>query len=198
MNTTRHILMLIVLGALISIAVFIACEETPIQSPLPTDQGCPLPLDSTISVPAPGMGGIVLTPGPELVFQIDLGNPHHKGLFWDRYRRLFRGANVKIVIEIDEAGDVIRYDPDLSDDDYQPAAFDSVWAAVKTWRYQGGCLQGKICFVFNPSSKRIMIDDSGLNPVPGYEDCRIKRKLLHGVYRKSSQHQFFPVPGRCR
>jgi hypothetical protein len=157
-----------------------------------------MPLDSTLTIPAPGMSGIVLTPGPELVFQINMRHRYHRGLFWDRYRRLFRGTNVKIVVEVDASGDVLRYDVEASDDDYQPAAFDMVWAAVKTWRYEGGCLYGTICFVFNPASKKIMIDDSGLIPVPGYEDCRIRRGLLHGVYRKSSQHQFFPVRGRCR
>ena len=58
----RRFLALVTLALGITMVITMACDESYHYVPLPSDQGCPLPLGSMLEVPAPGLNGIVLTP----------------------------------------------------------------------------------------------------------------------------------------
>lgn len=175
-----------VFGLVICLAT--GCEDEPAPTGVPTLQGCPRPVADTMSVPAPGLAGVVLSPGAELIFQID--GRRSRALIWDSLRTNFHDAYVDISVEIDLDGNVTQYE--ILDEEGQPGATDAIWAAVSTWRFQGGCYLGTLRYIFNVSSSEIIIYRSGLRRAPGYENCQINIGRLHNVRRYRASHKFWP------
>ncbi len=178
----------VVTAALLCVLLSGGCEQESVPTRAPTQQGCPRPVADTVSVPAPGLIGIVLSPGAELVFQID--GRRSRALIWDSLRTNFHDAYVDINVEIDQQGRVTQYD--VLDEEGQPGATEEIWKAVSTWRFQGGCYLGAIRYIFNVSSSEIIIYRSGLRRAPGYENCEINLGRLHDVKRYRASHKFWP------
>lgn len=164
------------------------CEDQSAPTGIPSEQGCPRPVADTVSVPAPGLAGIVLSPGAELVFQID--GRRSQSLIWDSLRTNFHDAYVDMRVTIDEEGRVIEYE--LIDEEGQPGATEEIWEAISTWRFSGGCYMGNLRYIFNVSSSEIIIYRAGLRRAPGYEHCEINIGRLHNVKRYRASHKFWP------
>lgn len=186
----RRRLTALTLSAVMVLSVLLGagCEEDTPPTAVPTEQGCPRPIADTISVPAPGLVGIVLTPGAELTFQIDLRRS--RSLVWDSLRTNFHDAYVDMRVMIDEEGRVTEYE--VLDEEGQPGATEEIWEAVSTWRFSGGCYMGSLRYIFNVSSSEIIIYRAGLRRVPGYENCEIRLRRLHNVKRYRASHKFWP------
>jgi hypothetical protein len=185
------LLQLLLLGAVsVLLALpFVGCnpfgsDEIP---DVPPDQGCPHPELPEPEIVSAGLHGIVLTPGQKLIFQIDKSRTMHP-LFMDKLVRQFGPVDIMITVEINKKGDIVKY----TDFDYRghKAAFDSIWASVKTWKYMGNCLEGELKLTFNTSSLVIYYNDDNLVPVEGFQNCQIERRQLHRVYRRSPEFRF--------
>jgi len=157
--------------------------------------GCPEAVRDTMIIPTAGLEGVTLTPGQELVFQIDKKRTR-KPLFWDDLVRRFPDAWVQITVEINCAGDIVRW----VDRKYElnRAAFDMIWDAVRTWKFTPCTCEGEMCYIFNTRSSEVIIDRSNMHPVRGKERCPITIGQLHRVYRKDRTYRFTPMYGSCQ
>lgn len=112
------------------------------------------------------------------VFRIDLATSRR--LRFAEFVQTFPMVYLRLSIEVNSLGRVVEiFDVD---DDGNPAAMDRLKKAVSEWRYLGGCLYGTICLEVDARSSRVIIDDSGLKVVPGFEDRTIDRNRLHAFY----------------
>lgn len=168
------------------VAALPGCKSKQFDS-MEAPAGCIETLSDTVSIPTAGLRGIDLTPGTVCTFQINLREGH--SLFWDDFVRQFPNANVMISLEIDRDGSVARWVDE--DDGQQPAALTKVKERVETWRWEGGCLYGVICFVFNTAESQVYIDDSRLIEMPGCGEGEIIRNQLHRVYRDRLMYYFW-------
>jgi len=132
-----------------------------------------------IDQPTGGLRGVILEVDTMLIFQIDL--PSSARLYWGKFKKKFKNAQVKIKVTIDSTGQVV--DVYCGKDGGLPAALQQVRDSVWGWKFEGGCFKGDIYFEFNAKGSFLYIDDSRLDTVQAYKHCEIKRKRLHAVYK---------------
>ncbi len=177
------------LAAIVIMALFtilVGCDSER-RDPLPLHQGCEPENVDSLQLPTAGLSGVILTPGPELVFQID--KPRcQRYLSWDSWVQRYPMAYVTMWVEIDEQGRVVK----CVERDYGqwPAAFEALWSSVRTWRYMGRCRSGRLGFAFSASASEIRIDASRMTTAAGYEECRWTLGQLHRVVRNNRQYRF--------
>jgi len=174
------------------LALCIGCGEKDKVPTGPIGEGCPPEAPSKVDIPAAGLQGIVLTPGEQLVFEIDRLRTTNR-LLWDNFVRRFPDANIEMAIIISPLGDVVRY----TDHDFgrNPAAFDLIWSAVRTWKFKDPCRSGRLRLVFNASASRITIYKGSLDPTPGYEQCPCSTGVLYRIENRDPRYRVTPVYG---
>lgn len=183
---------------LVSMILYFGCAGPDRDVDIPSGiilGGCP-PEESRDSIinPTAGFDGIVLTPGQDLIFQIDEQWPS-KWLFWDNLVSKFPSASVKLRIKIDAKGEILER-LELACET-NPAAGDTIWEAARTWRFQPGGREGELCYIFNASQSEILIDRSRMKPVEGYEQCTLKWGRIHCIYKKNKKYEYKILYGNC-
>lgn len=146
-------------------------------------QGCPTDIiEDTPDLPRPGTKGIRLTTGEDMLFEIDLSKKTDmRPLDWKSLRQ-FPRAYVEITVRIDTTGRIARNYVDM-DDFGSGAAGDSIWNALRTWRYKL-YKSGLLSFAFNVSENKILIDVRQLTTANRYRKCSVKNKILYYISNK--------------
>ncbi len=178
-ETTRWMLIIL---AIITVCVLLYVFYGPEQQrrvPVSRFQGCPINIAAP-SHPRPGMKGVRLTRGEDLVFQIDYNYSNQmRHLNWNSFID-YANAHVEIIATIDTTGmlrDIVRHDIGYG------AAADTVLAALRTWRFTP-YMSGTVTFVFNASSGMV-VDTRELHVNSRFSNCDIVNGRLLRVRNAS-------------
>jgi hypothetical protein len=87
-------------------------------------------------------------------------------------------AHVEMSIAVDPTGRVAGL---VARRDFgYPAAADTIWNALKTWKYKP-YKSGVLSFIFNTQADLISIDTTGLTTAGALQICRVKNSKLYYV-----------------